>query len=83
MAGGGSVRRGVPDQEGRTGGGGGTRGSRFISQRSVLSADSQGSVTPECDNHSWKMESAVRQTNSINTEELGAVVGHHVSPSSI
>ena len=35
--------------------------------RSVLSAHREQTATPVCDNHSWKMKSAVRQTNSINT----------------
>lgn len=35
--------------------------------RSVLSAHRNQIATPVCDNHSWKMKSAVRQANSINT----------------
>lgn len=35
--------------------------------RSVLSAHHKQTATPVCDNHSWKMKSAVRQANSINT----------------
>lgn len=38
-----------------------------ISYRSVLSAHGKHTATQVCDNHSWKMKSAVRQTNCINT----------------
>lgn len=47
--------------------GSGPRSVQFWGRISVTDLSHQHTATQVCDNHSWKMKSAVRQTNCINT----------------